>query len=443
VKASGRSSTLTAQPTGGSVRSVLSIAASVVIVAAAAQAVRAQGLREAQLEQAKEMLGAMQQSIERYYYDPAFRGIDLKAHFAEAEAKLEAAQSVAHAMGIIAQSLMDFEDSHTFFVPPAATADVDYGWSMRMVGDRCYITSVREGSDAAAKGIAPGDELLAVDQFTPRRDDIWKLRYLLYGLSPRTLVRLTVRSPDGTTREHRVAAAVHPRPSVVRLHRQQIQGLLWQQARTTRESRNQVTRVGDVAVWRLSGFDFDYRDVGRIFDQATDGATALILDMRGNGGGLIRTLEEVAGRLFDRDVTIASIHERKTTRTLKAKGRRDAFAGRVIALLDADSGSSAELLGRLLQIEGRGLVIGDRSSGHVQQARRIRRAVRTPRGSIYYSASVTTGTLTMGDGASLEGVGVTPDELVLPTGQDLAAGRDPVLERALTVLGARADAGAG
>lgn len=157
--------------------------------------------------------------------------------------------------------------------------------------------------------------------------------------------------------------------------------------------------------------------------------------MRGNGGGLTKTMEELTGRLFDRDVTIGELQERKSSRTLTAKKRRGVFAGPVVALVDADSGSSAEMLARLLQIERRGVVIGDRSSGKVMQARRIRGAVRTPRGSILYSATITTGALTMSDGASLEGVGVTPDELLLPSGEDLAAGRDPVLERAIALAG--------
>jgi C-terminal processing protease CtpA/Prc len=65
--------------------------------------------------------------------------------------------------------------------------------------------------------------------------------------------------------------------------------------------------------------------------------------------------------------------------------------------------------------------------------------------AFFYGVSVTDADLVMADGGRLEGVGVLPDELILPTASDLAAGRDPVLARALTLAGAplgAAEAGA-
>jgi C-terminal processing protease CtpA/Prc len=54
---------------------------------------------------------------------------------------------------------------------------------------------------------------------------------------------------------------------------------------------------------------------------------------------------------------------------------------------------------------------------------------------LYYGVQVTESDLIMEDGKSLEHVGVTPDEVVLPTPADLAAGRDPAMVRAAELVG--------
>ncbi len=47
--------------------------------------------------------------------------------------------------------------------------------------------------------------------------------------------------------------------------------------------------------------------------------------------------------------------------------------------------------------------------------------------------------LVMPDGSTLEGIGVTPDDILLPSADDLASARDPVLARAITELGGTLD----
>jgi C-terminal processing protease CtpA/Prc len=57
-----------------------------------------------------------------------------------------------------------------------------------------------------------------------------------------------------------------------------------------------------------------------------------------------------------------------------------------------------------------------------------------------YRARITVANLIMNDGKSLERVGVSPDESVLPTQADLAAGRDPALARAIELTGTKISA---
>jgi carboxyl-terminal processing protease len=165
---------------------------------------------------------------------------------------------------------------------------------------------------------------------------------------------------------------------------------------------------------------------------------ALILDLRGNGGGYEDTLLRLIGKFFDREVKVGQLVRRKETKPLTAKWQGGGFEGNVVVLIDSRSASSAEIFARVMQLEKRGVVIGDRSAGAVMRAR------HHPHHSgvdtiIPYAVSVTDADLVMADGQSLENRGVTPNEVLLPTAADLAAGRDPVMARAAEILRVKLD----
>ena len=412
-------------------------------VVAAAVPARAQSLSGIDRENGLQMLRTVRDDLKKHYYDPSIRGMDVDARFRAAEEKVRNAKSNGEVMGIIAQVLVELNDSHTSFWPPRRSARVEYGWQMTPVGDACYVSAVRPGSDAEAKGLQVGDRVLTMDGRPLTRDKVWLAKYLYYSLRPQPGVRLVVEKPDGRQQQLDVLAKVIESKKVLNFSGDDNGQDIFNEIRESQDEdrlrrQRYVELSDDVTVWKMPEFDMDEEAVASAVGKFRN-RRALILDLRGNPGGYVKTLQWVAGYFFDHDLKIADLKGRKETKPQLAKTRGDkAFKGQLIVLIDAESASAAEIFARLVQLEKRGTVLGDRSSGMVMQSRHHDHQIGVEK-VVYYGASVTEADVVMPDGQSLEHVGVTPDELRLPTAADLAARRDPVLARAAELAGVKLD----
>ena len=189
-------------------------------------------------------------------------------------------------------------------------------------------------------------------------------------------------------------------------------------------------------IWKLPSFVRPANDADHMLDTIRS-HDALILDLRSNPGGSMGFLERFLGGMFDHEVKIADRIGRKTLKPALAKPNGGkTFAGKLVVLIDSQSGSAAELFARIVQLEKRGTVLGDRSSGSVMEARHYGHQFG---GAIitFCGASITEADLLMADGKSLEHVGVVPDDRILPTAADLFSGRDPVLAHAAQLVGVK------
>jgi C-terminal processing protease CtpA/Prc len=406
-----------------------------ILLAVGAFSIRAQQPPDKfEIDRARIMLSAIKDDVKKNYYDPNYHGIDIDARFKLSDDKLKQASSQGQLWGIIAQTLADLNDSHTFFLPPQKTVRTDYGWRMQMVGDYCYVGAVKPGSDAEAKGVKPGDEVLSIDGRVPDRDNLWLIQYLYYGLRPQPGMRLVVKNPTGETRQVDVLAKMKEGQRIKDLTEGRIFDFIREVENEDRFHRSRFVESDDLVIWKMSEFSLTNAQVDDAADKARKRKN-LLLDLRGNGGGSEDTLLRLIGNLFDHDVTVGELKRRKETKPLIAKTRgHDVFSGKLVVLVDSQSGSAAELLARVVQLEKRGTVIGDRTAGAVMRAKAYSHAVGLDV-IVLYGVSVTDADVVMSDGKSLEKVGVTPDEIRLPAPADLAAKRDPVLAYGASLLG--------
>jgi C-terminal processing protease CtpA/Prc len=398
-----------------------------------------QKLDSSNREIAHMMLRRAYLDVKKNYYDPAYHGVDLDASYHQYDALLDSAQSVNSSFLIIAGFLAHLHDSHTFFMPPMRASQWTSGFAMEMIGDKCFVTRTRPGSDAEGK-LHPGDEVRAFDSMPVNRADFTSVQYFVNVLSATQSHTVIVQSPAGEVRTETVRTMARTGKTVL-----DITGTtsddsdFWKLVRKDEEdahlNRERTYEIGDVLIWKMPSFMVDPDMVNSVFSKARK-HKILILDLRGNPGGFIDTLKDTIGNVFDHQVTLGTRVSRKGSHVEMIKPKGNPFGGKLIVLIDSDSGS--EIFARVIQLEHRGKVVGDRSAGAVMEASHFDESLGGDT-RIFYGVSVTSANLIMTDGKSIENIGVTPDEVDLPTAEDLAEGKDPVLAHAADLAGVKLD----
>ncbi|NWF30146.1 PDZ domain-containing protein [Streptomyces sp. PKU-EA00015] len=254
------------------------------------------------------------------------------------------------------------------------------GLRTRRTGGRTEVAEVQKGGPADRAGIRPGDRLRTVDgQEVARR--------------PVTDVVALLRGADGTD-------------VVLGLERD---GRRWTETLTrtllTTESVT-VRHLGEDAVMiKVSSFTKGSgARVREAVRRAPEGA-GVVLDLRGNPGGLVSEAVTAASAFLDGGL-VATYDLRGEQQALYADGGGDTRRP-LVALVDAGTMSAAELVTGALKDRGRAITVGSRTfgKGSVQMPSRL------PDGSV---AELTVGHYRTPSGDSVDGEGITPD---LPAGE--------------------------
>jgi C-terminal processing protease CtpA/Prc len=381
-----------------------------------------------QLEQARAMLRDVAGDVKMYYYDPHFHGKDWDAVVRETRELVDHSSSINMAMAHIAGALDSLNDSHTFFVGPQRPYLQDYGFQFAMIGNRCFITRVRPGSDGETKGVMPGDELVSLNGYRPTRENLWEIKYAMTLFGPRALVRLNLNRVGGGEEQVDVSAKIVALPN----------GGPWRGWELESENEELAARVrymemgNDLLIVKIPAFTYEM-DTATILGRMRKHSD-VILDLRDDQGGRLDMLQTMLGSVLGGKVKIGDRVTRDSKKDEESESERHPFTGKLIVLVNSESASAAEIFARVIQLQKRGALVGDLSSGKVMEAEHYlhRFGMVTV---ISYAASVTVADLIMTDGQSLEHKGVVPDFAVLPTPMDVLNGRDPALAKAAELLG--------
>ncbi|MEU8932578.1 S41 family peptidase [Streptomyces sp. NPDC048409] len=273
-------------------------------------------------------------------------------------------------------------------------------WARRERSGRIEVTRVQAGSPAATAGIRKGDRLRSVDGSHVDGRPVTDVVSLLRGDA--------TDARAGTTVTLGLERGTHEWTETLR------RALLSTDSVTVRKLS------GGITVIKVSAFT---RGSGELVRDAVRQAPAdagIVLDLRGNSGGLVGEAVTAASAFLDGGL-VATYDVDGVQRALHADPGGDT-ARPLVALVDGGTMSAAEMLTGALQDRGRAVVLGSRTFGKGS----IQMPTRLPDGSV---AELTVGHYRTPSGHTVDGRGITPD---------LEVGTE-ALERAETVLSGLGD----
>ncbi|MHC0433929.1 S41 family peptidase [Streptomyces sp. O3] len=254
-------------------------------------------------------------------------------------------------------------------------------WTRLTADGQAEVVRVQRDSPAARAGIAVGDRLRSIDGASLKGRTAEEVVSLLRGAAADAGTRVKLGLLRGTRAWSQTLRRARLEAESVTARRLADGPLLIKVAKLTKGVGDQV------------------RDVVR---DAPSGA-GVLLDLRGNSGGLVAEAQQVASVFLDGGV-VATYGIRGKQRALHAEPGGSA-RGPLVVLVDGGTMSAAELLTGALQDRGRAVVVGSRTfgKGSVQMPSRL------PDGSV---AELTVGEYRTPSGRAVDGRGITPDLVV-------------------------------
>jgi carboxyl-terminal processing protease len=327
-------------------------------------------------------------------------------------------QSPASTYGAIRGALATLNDPYTLFIEPEPAAEEKAQLEGRFGGIGAFIQRDEQGqvildpmpAQAAEKaGVLKGDILVAVDgqpiANETATDDIIKL----------------IKGEIGTKVILTIERAGADKPLDITIERAPIEtpSAQWQ-------ILEQAPKIGYIKL--ISFTERSNKELDRAFDELSgQGAESYILDLRGNGGGLLETAVDVASQFLGQGVVLREDRKNEGERVYDVRPGGKALDQPLVLLVNGGTASASEIVAGALQDYKRATLIGEKTygKGSVQLIYELSDTSRL---------HVTVAKWFTPNNNAIDGKGLAPEVEVLITEDDRANNRDPQLERAITFL---------
>ena len=315
--------------------------------------------------------------------------------------------------GMIRGLLTAVGDRYTIFLEPSAqeleTQSLQgefggIGVNLRRNEAGLIVLSPFPEAPAAIAGIEDGDVLVAVDgkPITPETT-LDEISALVRGPVDTTVIITIQRGPE-EPRDYTLTRQVFEIPSV------------------TGRALEQDSTIGLVAVSRFS--EKTPIEIQRVIDDLqAKGVSRVVLDLRGNGGGLLDSAVDTASVFLDGGAVMYETRRGEDEKTYDAPGAGAEAELPLVMLVNGGTASAAEILAGALRDRGRGALIGQTTFGKGS----VQLIFTLSDGS---SIHVTNARWYTPNHTGIDGIGLKPDIEIQPG----ADGSDPELDRAIEYL---------
>lgn len=273
-----------------------------------------------------------------------------------------------------------------------------------------YLTviSTMPGSPAEAAGIQPGDEIVAVDG-----EDVT-------GVDGNIVVR-RILGPEGTTVQLSIRREGEAEPIELEIERARI---------VIPSVESEVLEDGIVYVKITIFGDDTSNEVHDALEELVDETTpGLILDLRGNPGGLLTVSVEVASEFIEEGIVLTERYGDGREDEYEADKGGLATEVPIIVLIDGGTASGSEIVAAVIQEYERGLLVGETSFGKGSVQNWIE--LSDDAGAV----RVTIARWYTPNDRQIGQIGLIPD-VEVPHPEEVGDS-DPQLEKALELLGAQ------